>query len=113
MLRSIDKGAVLGYNPHRTAGYSPLPITFARPTWMCGSWPTTGPEGPRDVALNSERPGRNMFAQGAMTTIARRRRGPLPTTPRESGSNRRLEAQIKHEPSRMPPVHLPRPGRGC
>ena len=28
MLGSIDKGAVSGYNRHRTAGYSLLPITF-------------------------------------------------------------------------------------
>jgi hypothetical protein len=30
MLRSIDKGAVWGYNPDRTTGYSPLPIAFCK-----------------------------------------------------------------------------------
>ena len=53
-----------------------------------------------------------MFAQGAMATIARCRWG-LPKKPRESGSDRRLVAQITHEPSRKRPVPLPRLGRGC
>ena len=87
MLGSIDKGAMCGYNRHGTAGYSPLPITFCKASvdlWLIGG---DRRETHRDLAQNSERPGRNMFAQGAMTTIARRRWG-LPTKPQESGSAR-------------------------
>jgi len=66
----------------------------------------------RDLALDSERPGGTMFAQGAMTTIARCQWG-LPAKPRESGSDRRLVAQIRHEPSRKRPAPLPILARGC
>ena len=51
------------------------------------------------------RPGRN-------DDIARAGGG-LPKKPRESGSDRRLVAQITHEPSRKRPVPLPRLGHGC
>jgi hypothetical protein len=62
---------------------------------------------------NSERPGRNMFAQGANDDDDREPLVELPARPAESRSEVRLNPQIKHEPSRTPPVPLPRRGRGC
>src|SRR5215212_3947738 len=74
VLRPIEASAVSDYNSQPTVGYSPALVTFCDVAWMSAVERSTRPAACRDLGTgHSERPGRNMFAQGAtMTAIVSR-----------------------------------------
>ena len=67
----------------------------------------------RDLARNSPAPWTKHVRPGRNDDDDREPMVGLPVRPAESRSEAWLNPQIKHEPSRTPPVPLPRRGRGC